>query len=57
MFLSDRKRRQVDSAAMAVDVKSLRLAVDEYRRFRAEDAEPLKREKTVINPLTCPVML
>ena len=28
---------------MAVDVKSLRLTVDEYKRFRAEDAEQLKR--------------
>ena len=43
VLLSDMKRIQVDSATMAVDVKSLRLTVDEYKRFRAEDAEQLKR--------------
>lgn len=43
VLLSDLKRIQVDSATMAVDVKSLRLTVDEYKRFRAEDAEQLKR--------------
>lgn len=42
-LLSDLKRIQVDSAMIAVDVKSLRLTVDEYKRFRAEDAERLKR--------------
>lgn len=43
VLLSEMKRMQVDSATMAVDVKSLRLTVDEYKRFRAEDAEQLKR--------------
>lgn len=42
-LLTDMKRWQVDSATMAVDVKSLRLTVDEYKRFRAEDAEQIKR--------------
>ena len=56
MLLSDLKRIQVDSATMAVDVKSLRLTVDEYKRFRAKDAGPLKREKTVAT-LTCSKML
>lgn len=43
VLLSDLKRIQVDSATMAVDVKSLRLTVEEYKRFRADDAEQLKR--------------
>lgn len=42
-LLSDMKRMQVDSATTAVDVKSLRLTVDEYKRLRAEDAEVIKR--------------
>lgn len=42
-LLSDMKRMQVDSATTAVDVKSLRLTVDEYKRLRAEDAEMIKR--------------
>lgn len=42
-LLADMKRWEVDSVTMAVDVKSLRLTVDEYKRFRAEDAERIKR--------------
>lgn len=42
-LLSDMQRMQVDSSTMAVDVKSLRLAVDEYKRYRAEDAELIKK--------------
>lgn len=42
-LLADMKRWEVDSATMAVDVKSLRLTVDEYKRFRAEDAAMIKR--------------
>lgn len=42
-LLSDMKRMQVDSATTAVDVKSLRLTVDEYKRLRAEDAETIGR--------------
>lgn len=40
-LLSDMKRMQVDSATTAVDVKSLRLTVGEYKRLRAEDAETI----------------
>ncbi|MEG0454936.1 MAG: DUF6549 family protein, partial [Bacteroides sp.] len=42
-MLSDMKRWQVDSTTIAVDVKSLRLSVDEYERFRAEDAAKIKQ--------------
>lgn len=42
-LLSDMKRMQVDSATTAVDVKSLRLTLGEYKRLRAEDAEMIKR--------------
>lgn len=41
-LLSDMKRIQVDSATMAVDVKTLRLSVDEYKRLRAKDAQKIK---------------
>lgn len=42
-LLSDMKRIRVDSTTMAVDVNTLRLRVDEYKRLRAEDAEQIKR--------------
>ena len=34
---------QVDSATMALDAKTLQLTIDEYKRFRAEDAATIKR--------------
>lgn len=42
-LLSDMKRIRVDSTTMAVDVNTLRLRVDEYKRLRAEDAEKIRR--------------
>lgn len=42
-LLSEMKRIRVDSTTMAVDVNTLRLRVDEYKRLRAEDAEQIKR--------------
>lgn len=42
-LLSDMKRIRMDSTTMAVDVNTLRLRVDEYKRLRAEDAEQIKR--------------
>lgn len=42
-LLSEVKRLQVDSATMALDTKTLRLTLDEYKRFRAEDAAVIKR--------------
>lgn len=41
-LLSDMKRMRIDSATVAVDVKGLRLNVEEYKRLRAEDAEKIK---------------
>lgn len=41
-LLSDIKRMRIDSATVAVDVKGLRLNVEEYKRLRAEDAEKIK---------------
>ena len=42
-LLSEVKRLQVDSATMALDTKTLRLTLDEYKRFRAEDVATIKR--------------
>lgn len=42
-LLSDVKRIQLDSATMALNVKALRLTIDEYKGFRAEDAEKIKQ--------------
>lgn len=42
-LLSEVKRLQVDSATMALDTKTLRLTLDEYKRFRAEDAAVIRR--------------
>ena len=42
-LLSEMKRMQLDSATMALDTHTLRLTVDEYRRFRAEDTEKIKQ--------------
>lgn len=41
-LLSDVKRWQVDSATMATDVKTLRLSVDEFKRYRANDLAKIK---------------
>lgn len=42
-LLSEVKRIQADSATMALDAEALQLTLDEYRRFRAEDAETIRR--------------
>ena len=42
-LLSEMKRMQMDSSTMALDVKTLQLTLDEYKRFRAEDAATIKR--------------
>lgn len=42
-LLSDMKQWQVDSTTMATDVKSLRLTVDEFKRYRAEDLAKIKQ--------------
>lgn len=41
-LLSDMKQWRVDSTSMATDVKSLRLTVDEFKRYRAEDLAKIK---------------
>ena len=41
-LLSDMKRWQVDSATMATDVKTLRLSVEEFERYRANDLAKIK---------------
>lgn len=46
------RRIRVHSATMAVDVNTLRLTVDEYKCFRAEDAEMIKRLRVKIKYLT-----
>lgn len=51
-LLSDMRRIRVDSATMAVDVNTLRLTVNEYKRLRAEDAEMIKRLGVKIRHLT-----
>lgn len=42
-LLSDVKRMQLDSTTMALDAHGLRLTVDEYKRFRSEDAEKIRQ--------------
>lgn len=42
-LLSDVKRMQLDSTTMALDVHGLKLTVDEYKKFRAEDAEKIRQ--------------
>lgn len=42
-LLSDMKQWRVDSTSMAIDVKSLRLTVDEFKRYRAEDLAKIKQ--------------
>lgn len=42
-LLSEIERFRVDSTTMAVDVKALRLSVDEYERYRAEDAAKIEQ--------------
>ena len=42
-LLSEVRRIQADSATMALDAKALQLTLDDYRRFRAEDAETIRR--------------
>lgn len=41
-LLSEMKRWQVDSATMATDVKTLRLSMDEFERYRANDLAKIK---------------
>ena len=42
-MLSEVRRIRIDSTTLAVDTKGLRLTVEEYKRFRAQDAETIKK--------------
>ncbi len=42
-LLSEVRRMRIDSTTLAVDVEGLRLTVDEYKRFRAQDAQTIKK--------------
>lgn len=42
-LLSDIKRMQIDSATMALDVKTLRFSLDEYKQYRIEDARFIEK--------------
>ena len=42
-LLSEVRRIRIDSTTLAVDTKGLRLTVEEYKRFRAQDAETIKK--------------
>lgn len=41
-LLSELTRVRIDSMTLAVDAKGLRLTVEEYKRFRTQDAETIK---------------
>lgn len=42
-LLSEMHRMRIDSTTLAVDIEGLRLTVDEYKRFRAQDAQTIKK--------------
>ena len=42
-LLSEVRRMRIESTTLAVDTKGLRLTVEEYKRFRAQDAETIKK--------------
>lgn len=42
-LLSSVKRLQIDSSTMALDTKALKLTIDEYKQYRSEDAEMIKK--------------
>ena len=42
-LLSEVRRIRIDSTTLAVDAEGLRLTVDEYKRFRAQDVETIKK--------------
>lgn len=42
-LVSEVRRIQADSSTMALDIKTLTMSLDEYKRFRAEDEEKIKK--------------
>jgi hypothetical protein len=50
-LLSDIKRLRIDSATTAVDIKTLKLTLDEYKQYRAADAEKIREMGVKLNDL------
>jgi len=50
-LLIDIKRMQIDSATHAVDVQTLQLTLEEYKKFRTEDVEKIKKMNVHIKRL------
>lgn len=42
-LMSEVRRIQADSSTMALDIKTLTMSLDEYKRFRTEDEEKIKK--------------
>lgn len=42
-LMSEVRRIQADSSTMALDIKTQTMSLDEYKRFRAEDEEKIKK--------------
>ena len=42
-LMSEVRRIQADSSTMALNIKTLTMSLDEYKRFRAEDEEKIKK--------------
>ena len=42
-LMSEVRRIQADSSTMALDIKTLTMSLDEYKRFRAEDEEKIMK--------------
>ena len=42
-LMSEVRRIQADSSTMALDIKTLTMSLDEYKRFRPEDEEKIKK--------------
>ena len=42
-LMSEVRRIQADSSTMALDIKTLTMSLDEYKRFRAADEEKIKK--------------
>lgn len=42
-LMSEVRRIQADSSTMALDIKTLTMSLDEYKRFRAKDEEKIKK--------------
>lgn len=50
-LLSEKKRIQVDSSTMALDIKTLTMSLDEYKQYRAEDKGKIEKMDVKIRNL------